>query len=243
MKKIAMVSILLLAAPVFAREMPMAFQSVFPEGTKQVKGFAQVSVGYGSSTIRPVGANGFESRFTGGISFAKYMEITAFYSNSFSDNWHKNSFSAGAEITATVLRPHGAAPGLAFGLMGFRDRQKDGALTGRATVFWDSRNLYGMFTTYFEKAFGKGRDPIDIVITAALGDHITRTLRLSLEYAAQDIEDAWEADEAEGGMRQFLGLDLGWLAVRNLEVVTGLGTDMSLKTPAPMARLLFRYSF
>jgi len=243
MKKTAIILVLMLAVPVFGRELPMAFQSVFPEGTPQVHGFAELTVGYGSSTIRPVGTDGFESKVTGGVSFAKYMEITAFYSHSFDRSWKENSFATGAEVTATILRPHGARPGLAFGIMGFRDHQGDPALTGRMTLLFDSKHVYGLFSTYFEKAFGVGRDPIDIVVTAGVGAYITRTLRASLEYAAQDIEDAWESDEAEGGMKQFLGVNLGWMAVRHMEILAGVGTELSRKTPAPMARLLFRYSF
>lgn len=127
--------------------------------------------------------------------------------------------------------------------MGFRDQQADPAITGRMTRFFDSKPLYGGFTTYFEKAFGVGRDPIDIVVTAAFGGYITPVIRASIEYAAQDLEDAWEADEAEGGMKQFLGVNLGWLAFRGMEILAGVGTELSRKTPAPMARLLIRYSF
>lgn len=243
MKKCFAFLILFLSIPVFGRELPMAFQSVFPEGTPDVHGFAELSVAYGSSTIRAVGSNGFESKVTGGISFAKVMEVTAFYSNFFNESWNHNSFASGAEITATVLRPHGAKPGLAFGFMAFRDQQADPAIAGRMTLFFDSKSIYGLFTTNFEKAFGTGRDPLDIMVTAAFGGYITPVLRASIEYAAQDLEDAWEADEAEGGAKQFLGVNLGWLATRKLEILAGIGTELSTKTPAPMTRLLFRYSF
>ena len=243
MKKLVLFIIVLWIAPLNAKELPMVFQSVFPEGSETISGFGQLAVGYGSSTIRPVGGTDFESTISGGLSFAKVMEVTAFYSHFFSESWQDNAFAAGGEVTVTALQPHGAVPGLAFGLMGYRDQQGDGAITGRVSLFFNPKPVYALVTTYVEKAFGPDRDPVDLVVTAALGGYITPVLRMSLEYAAQDMEDVWEAEEAEGGLRQFLGVNLGWIALNNMELIAGVGTDMSFKQPKPLARFILRYSF
>ncbi len=57
----------------------------------------------------------------------------------------------------------------------------------------------------FEKAFEKGRDDIDMFITAGFSYEISEWLRTGIEYAGQDLEDLWEEEEAEGGARHIIG--------------------------------------
>ena len=243
MKKIFIFIFLFAGIQATARELPMVFQSAFPEGSDAVHGFGQLSVGYGSSLIRPVGGTGYESGVTTGITFAGIMEVKAFYSHFFNNSMEPSAYAAGGEISATILKPHGHVPGLAFGVISLRDQYSDPSIIGRASLFFDLKSVYVLTTAYVEKAFGARRDPIDLVVSAAIGGHLNRVLRLTLEYSAQDLEDAWEADEAEGGMKQFLGLNLGWLAAKDIELAAGLGTDMSFKQPKPVARFLLRYNF
>ncbi len=57
----------------------------------------------------------------------------------------------------------------------------------------------------FEKAFEKGRDDIDVFITAGVSYEIAEWLRTGIEYAGQDLEDLWEEEEAEGGAQHIIG--------------------------------------
>ena len=58
---------------------------------------------------------------------------------------------------------------------------------------------------HFEHVFAEGRDPVDVLVLAGVSFKVLEPLRLGVEYVGQDVEDAFEQDEAEGGARHYVG--------------------------------------
>jgi hypothetical protein len=63
--------------------------------------------------------------------------------------------------------------------------------------------------------FASGRDGIDILAFVGASVRATESLRIGAEYVGQDLEDAFEHQEAEGGARHFAA------AVGALELADG----------------------
>lgn len=56
-----------------------------------------------------------------------------------------------------------------------------------------------------EKVFARGRDSVDLMAFGGVSVRTIDGLRLGAEYVAQDLEDRFERDEAEGGARHYAG--------------------------------------
>jgi hypothetical protein len=61
-----------------------------------------------------------------------------------------------------------------------------------------------------EKAFAKGRDGVDVIVTLAATRALGRGFSGGAEMVGEDIEALFEKDEAEGGGRILLGPSLHW---------------------------------
>jgi hypothetical protein len=97
-----------------------------------------------------------------------------------------------------------------------------------------------------EKVFARGRDPIDLMVTAgssvALGEH----LRVGAEYVGQDLEGMFgkDEDEAEGGARTMVGPTLALdLDGGRYQLVAAGGFGLSRQTPRALVRLELATSF
>jgi hypothetical protein len=93
-----------------------------------------------------------------------------------------------------------------------------------------------------EKAFAANRDAIDLVMTAGASYELWQTLRLGAEYVVQDLEGAWEHDEAEGGVRHFVGPTIG-VHVGRAQIGAGPAFGLSASSPRYLGRLAAAYSF
>jgi len=95
-------------------------------------------------------------------------------------------------------------------------REMDGTsvVQGKGAVArnWGPMDLTG--NLQFEKAFASGRDPLDLFITAGNSYRVVRGFRAGIEYVGQDLEDIWEEEEAEGGVRHLVGPTLAVQAER-----------------------------
>ena len=94
-----------------------------------------------------------------------------------------------------------------FTLAGAAFRERLGAFGAwtRAAASYDVGAFRVAGNLHFEKAFAPGRDGIDILAFGGVSYKVASAFRLGAEYVGQDLEDAIEKEEAEGGARHFVG--------------------------------------
>jgi len=98
-------------------------------------------------------------------------------------------------------------------------------------------------TALAEKVFDPDRDEADVLLTSGVSVTALPILRLGIEYVVQDLEGAWDPEEADGGIRHFLGataaLDLG----RRVQIAAGPALGLSEGSPGLLGRLTATYAF
>ena len=118
-------------------------------------------------------------------------------------------------ISAGYLRELGGANGVWF-------RGSVGANAGR---FRFTANALG------EHIFDVTRDGVDILLTAAASVKTTDWLRLSTEYVVQDLEGAWDPEEADGGIRHFVSANAAILLANRVQISVGPALGLSPNSP------------
>jgi hypothetical protein len=113
----------------------------------------------------------------------------------------------------------------------------------RLAVSQDIARLRLGATVHGEHVFAAGRDAIDVLVIAGASYAIAGPLRAGLEYIAQDLEESL-GDEAEGGMRQFLGPQIALeLLDKRLSIVGGPAFGVGPRSPAFTGRLSVAYLY
>ena len=99
-------------------------------------------------------------------------------------------------------------------------------------------------TAHAERVFVTGRDAVDIMVMAGASYEVWRPLRLGVEYVAQDLEGAVDPEEAERGVRHFVGPTASLeLLARRLSVTAGPAIGLSSESPALLGRVGVAYSY
>ncbi len=75
----------------------------------------------------------------------------------------------------------------------------------RAAASYDVGSFRVAGNLHLERAFARGRDTVDVLALAGASYRVASSFRLGAEYVGQDLEDAIEQEEAEGGARHFIG--------------------------------------
>jgi hypothetical protein len=95
-----------------------------------------------------------------------------------------------------------------------------------------------------ERVFASGRDGIDVLALAGVSYKIVPGLRLGAEYVGQDLEDAVEQEEAEGGAKHYLGPTLAVdIDHGRTQLVAGPAFGIGQKTSKIMGRVGLVVSF
>ncbi len=99
------------------------------------------------------------------------------------------------------------ARGLRLALVGGVGREAQGAWLGwgRLAVTYDFGALRLAANGHVERAFAAQRDTVDLLVFAGASYRVVEGVRTGIEYVGQDLEDAFEAEEAEGGARHYAG--------------------------------------
>lgn len=94
-----------------------------------------------------------------------------------------------------------------FTLAGAMFRERAGVFGAwtRAAASYDVGAFRVAGNLHLERAFARGRDSIDILALAGVSYRVAKMFRLGAEYVGQDLEDAIEQEEVEGGARHFIG--------------------------------------
>jgi hypothetical protein len=94
-----------------------------------------------------------------------------------------------------------------------------------------------------ERVLDPTRDAIDLYTVVAASYRLAGTLRAGAEHVAQDLEGAWEPDEAEGGLRHFVSVTLAWSSEERLFLALGPALGLSQASPDLLGRATLSYLF
>jgi hypothetical protein len=95
-----------------------------------------------------------------------------------------------------------------------------------------------------EHVFVGGRDDVDVMVTMGASVRVAAPLRLGVEYVAQDLEGAVDHEEAEGGVRHFIGPTAAVsLLGDRLSAVAGPAVGLSPDSPRYVGRVGVAWSF
>jgi hypothetical protein len=150
-----------------------------------------------------------------------------------------------AGVRWQVTRP-GAPFRLTLAGAGFREAGGTGAFGAytRLAMSYDVDRLRIAGNLHTEKAFASGRDGLDVLAIAGASYRAAEIFRVGAEYVGQDLEDAVEQEEAEGGARHFLGptvaldVDSG-----RVQVVAGPSFGLNENAPRLLGRLALLVAF
>jgi len=99
-------------------------------------------------------------------------------------------------------------------------------------------------TFHGEHIFLPGRDSVDAMMILAANVKLGHIVRLGVEYVAQDLEGYVDREEAEGGVRHFLGPTSSFeLLEKRLFVAFGPAVGLSYGSPKLVGRASVAYAF
>ena len=87
-------------------------------------------------------------------------------------------------------------------LWGVREFEGTFALSGLLNGSWVAGRFSAATNVQLERRFASGADPLDVIVRLAANVDVLHrhdALRVGVEYVGQDLEDAIEGEEAEGG--------------------------------------------
>jgi hypothetical protein len=125
-------------------------------------------------------------------------------------------------------------------------RELAGAMgvASRLSLTYDAGPLRMVGNAYAEKIFTAGRDSVDLLAFGGASVRATSQLRVGAEYVGQDLEDAFESEEAEGGARHFAGPVAAFhLADGSFWVTAGPAFGLNERSPRLIGRLSVAAAF
>ena len=105
------------------------------------------------------------------------------------------------------------------------------------------RDFRFVLSTVGSHVFEKGRDEVDILITAGATYAIVPIFRVGVEYAIQDLEGLWDPEEAEGGVRHFVGPTASIQLAKRVYLTAGPAFGLSTGAPNVLGRVNASYAF
>ncbi len=115
---------------------------------------------------------------------------------------------------------------------------------GRVAATYDVGRLRMATTVHGERVLARGRDAVDVLVVMGALYKIAGPLRAGVEYVAQDLEGFVDREEAEGGVRHFVGPTAALeLLDTRLTLVASPGVGLSYATPRAVGRIGLSYAF
>ena len=124
-----------------------------------------------------------------------------------------------------------------------REFGADLGVTGELTGSYDLGRVRFAAAAHLEHVFAPGRDAVDLYAVAGVSVRVLPLLRVGAEYVAQDLEAAFDEDEAEHGARHYVGPNLALSLYRRHILVTGGGAVEVARTPGVLARAALTYVY
>ena len=193
------------ARPAGAQARPFVFTVTTGAPSEQNAWTVQYDAGYGEQTASSLSYGGLEQRVSVQGALGRGFTVRGLFGVGMSaDAGTGTQSTQEAELLKDVVaKPDGTSLALGFGVR--REWEGEATLLGR--IAWgrvfDRSSLFGNLVV--EKSLTAGRDDVDLILTAGWIQRVGDSISLGLEAVGQDIEGLWEADEAEGGARIFVG--------------------------------------
>lgn len=197
----------------------------------------------GVEAMRPLAANlgarGIVHGLTASVGVAPWLAVfgSGLAHQAFDDRESAVRGTGQAGLRWLASRP--GAP-LRLGASTFVLREFEGSVgaAARLVASYDFGRLRIAGNAHVEKVFAAHRDSIDLLAFAGASLRATRELRLGVEYVGQDLEDAFEHEEAEGGARHFAGPTAALeLQDGRLWITAGPALGLNAKSPPFQGRL------
>jgi hypothetical protein len=113
----------------------------------------------------------------------------------------------------------------------------------RVSAAANVKDLRFVLSTVGSHVFEPNRDEVDILITAGATYAILPILRVGVEYAIQDLEGIWDPEEAEGGVRHFVGPTASMRLAKRVYLTAGPAFGLSKGAPNVLGRVNASYAF
>jgi len=152
-----------------------------------------------------------------------------------------SAFNGGIRVLLTNPESHSFH--LALSTEYLRDFESVSTVGGRIETSLDIHRLRLAAMTHTERSFAANRDRVDLYAAAGASYRVLDSLRVGAEYVGQDLEGAWESDEAEGGVRHFVGGTLAWAPTSQLLVAAGPAFGLDRSSPDVLGKAQLSYLF
>jgi hypothetical protein len=241
---LACLAFLTLAETAPAQDRPFGFTvttgtSVATTGSEGRSWTTYYDAGYAERTAEPFGYDGVEQRF--GVQGRLGGGFTVLGQVGLGLGADATRSSQQAELLKDLLGPKSGLR-LAVGLGARREWEGTSAALARVCLGWSHGGSLFSGNVLLERPFGSGRDAVDVLITVGWLQGVGRGLRLGVEAVGEDLEGFWEAEEAEGGAKLFVGPALHWaaptgrlwLSAGGGPVVYATHSDRSSPAPRPL---------
>jgi hypothetical protein len=197
----------LLGRSAAAQTQPFLFTvTTLPATSPDDRWAVRYEAGYGQRTSEPFGFDGVAQRVVAQGSLGRGFTLLGQAGLGLASGAH-SSTSTSQEIE--LLKDlHGASHGVGVTVgLGMRHEWEGASvLMGRVSAGhrFERSSLFGNLR--LEKPFEEGRDGVDLVSTLGWMHQVgTDAINLGVEAVGEDLEGFWEADEAEGGAKLFVG--------------------------------------
>ena len=189
--------------PAAADETPYLYQRTGTEAPRRV----EVEGAVGSREARPWGGRGVETAVRLEASPLPWLTLEA------RGGLLTEGGETRAAVSAGLLGRVGLGPVVLHAGAGYaRDYQDVDLLQLRLLGTLNRGRLGITASSLVEVPFAEGRDAVDLILGAAISYAVTPRLRLGAEALGEDLEAAWEEDEAEGGARLLVG-PTAWMSL------------------------------
>jgi hypothetical protein len=109
---------------------------------------------------------------------------------------------------------------------------------------YDLGRLHLGALAHLEVVSGVGRDPVDLVAVAAASWRVAAPLYVGLQYVAQDLEEALDDEQAEGGPRHYVGPALTLALGGHMMLTTDAAIGIAVGRSSPVvARSILAFTY
>lgn len=155
-----------------------------------------------------------------------------------------SSISAGAMLGLSAFPLGGQGPvDVAISAGYLRELGGSNGLWFRGAVAGDLGRFRLSATALGEHVFEPGRDGVDVLMTAGVSVKALDILRVGTEYVVQDLEGAWDPEEADGGIRHFVSAQVALQLGRRVQLGLGPALGLSPNSPRFLGRMSASYLF
>lgn len=200
---VGLVAVLGLPAPARAQARPFLFTVTTAPPSATERWTVQYDVGYADRTAAPFGYDGLEQRAQIQGSLGSGLTVLGQVGLGVAGEGTTNSTQE-IEVLKDVL---GARHGLqlAGGLGVRREWEGTTVFLGRIAMGHSFRQSSVFGNVRFEKALADSRDSLDVISSLGWLHRVGGGVHAGVEAIGEDLEGFWDAEEAEGGAKLFVG--------------------------------------